>query len=141
MAESGFLSQLATDITATVQALSALLQPQGKMLQVAQITPETKDETAEAMSSGGSDELETEGKPDKPTEHSTDLPPAALQQIVLQSGVIRAVLQAVRQAGNRSSTGNTHTNALPVSMCTSRYECGKDVVSCCNTAITVAVYL
>lgn len=92
-----------------MQALSALLQPQGKMLQVAAITPEgtPKDETAEAMSSGGSDELETEGKPDKSTEHSADLPPAALQQIVLQSGVIRAVLQAVRQAGNRPSTGNT----------------------------------
>ena len=107
MAEGGFLSQPATDINAIVQALSALLQPQGKMLQVAPITPETKDETAEAMSSGGSDELETEGKPDKPTEHIADLPAVALQQIVVQSGVIRAVLQAVRQAGNRPSTGST----------------------------------
>ena len=87
-----------------MQALSALLQPQGKMLQV---TPVTKDETPETMSSDGSGKLETQGKPGKPTEHSADLSSAALQQVVLQSGVIKAVLQAVRHAGNRSSTGNT----------------------------------
>ena len=90
-----------------MQALSALLQPQGKMLQVASITPETKGETPETMSSGGSGILETQGKAAEPTEHSGDLSPAALQQIVLQSGVIKAVLQAVRHAGNRSSTGNS----------------------------------
>ena len=106
MAEGGFLSWSAADISAAVQALSALLQPQGKMLQVTSITQETKDKTPETMSSGDSGKLETQGKADKPTEHSADLSPAALQQIILQSGVIKAVLQAVRHAGNRSSTGN-----------------------------------
>lgn len=77
------------------------------MLQVTSITPETKEERPETISSGGSDKLETQGKADNPTENTPGLSPAALQQIVLQSGVIKAVLQAVRHAGNMSSTGNT----------------------------------
>ena len=96
-----------------MQALSALLEPQGKMLQVTSVIPETNDATPETMSSGGSDNLETQGKADKPTEHSADLSPAALQQVVLQSGVIKAVLQAVRHAGNRSSTGNNQSLTMP----------------------------
>ena len=100
MAEGCFPTQPAADINAAVQALSALLRPQGKMLQV---TPITKDETPENMSSDGNDKVETQGKP---TEHSADLSSVAMQQVVLQSGVIKAVLQAVRHAGNRSSTGN-----------------------------------
>lgn len=144
MAEGGFLSQPATDISAAVQALSALLQPQGKMLQVSQVTPDTKDETAEAMSSGGSDELETEGKPEKATEHSADLPPAALQQVVLQSGVIRAVLQAVRQAGNRSSTGNTrqvlrHCRCALAAMITASMSCRLAILH--NISIVFAICL
>lgn len=130
-----------------MQALSALLQPQGKMLQVTPVTPtapDTKDETAEAMSSGGSDELETEGKPEKPTEHSADLSPGALQQIVLQSGVIRAVLQAVRQAGNRPSTGNTqpmprHCRCALAAMVAASMSCHVAILR--NISMVFAIYL
>ena len=100
------LSRTELRIGTALQALSALLQPQGQMLQVTPAIAETRHKGQENMPSPGSDALETEDRSDKPSERREDLSPAALQQIVLQSGVIKQVLQAVRHAGNRSSTGN-----------------------------------
>ncbi|KAL3156421.1 hypothetical protein ABBQ38_000732 [Trebouxia sp. C0009 RCD-2024] len=95
-------SQLApTKLLYTLQALSALLQPQGKMLQVTSAVSETSSEAQTNMSSGGNDTVEAEDGTGKPAEHCEDLSPSALQQIVVQSGVIKAVLQAVRHAGDR----------------------------------------
>lgn len=99
------LSTAALSTSNALQALSALLQPQGKMLQVTSAVSETSSEAQANMSSGGSDTVETEGGTGKPAEHCEDLSPAALQQIVVQSGVIKAVLQAVRHAGDRCQRG------------------------------------
>lgn len=99
------LSEAALSTSNALQALSALLQPQGKMLQVTSAVSETSSEAQTNMSSGGNDTVEAEDGTGKPAEHCEDLSPSALQQIVVQSGVIKAVLQAVRHAGDRCQRG------------------------------------
>lgn len=96
------LSTFSLSITPALQALSALLQPQGKMLQV---NSETHGEAQENTPPGGSDAAELEGRTDKPADRCERLSPAALQEIVVQSGVIKAVLQAVRHASNKCQRG------------------------------------
>ena len=75
------------------------------MLQVNSAVSETSSEAQANMAPFDSNDVEAEGGTDQPAEHCENLSPAALQQIVVQSGVIKAVLQAVRHAGDRCQRG------------------------------------
>ncbi len=89
------------------QALSSLLQPQGKLLQVKpDMTEEMKEETKENINV----ELEQGDKREQQTGDTdvaqpTQLDAEGLQQIVLQSGVLEAVLHAVKAVHKDSSPG------------------------------------
>ena len=89
------------------QALSSLLQPQGKLLQVKpDMTEEMKEETKEKINV----ELEQGDKREQQTGDTdvaqpTQLDAEGLQQIVLQSGVLEAVLHAVKAVHKDSSPG------------------------------------
>lgn len=89
------------------QALSSLLQPQGKLLQVKpDMTEEMKEETKEninvELKQGDKREQQTG---DTDVAQPTQLDAEGLQQIVLQSGVLEAVLHAVKAVHKDSSPG------------------------------------
>ena len=72
------LSTVSLGITTALQALSALLQPQGKMLQV---NSETHGEAQENTPLGGSDAAELEGRTDKPADRCEHLLPLHCKQL------------------------------------------------------------
>lgn len=86
------------------QALSSLLQPQGKLLHVKpDMTEEMKEETKENIRV----EVQRQVKKEEGTggTASAQLDAEDLQQIVLQSGVLEAVLEAVQIAYMESLPG------------------------------------
>ncbi len=93
------------------QALSSLLQPQGKLLQVKpDMTEEMKEETKENINV----ELKQEDKREQQTGDTDVAQPMqldaeGLQQIVLQSGILEAVLHAVKAVHKDSAPGQAET--------------------------------
>lgn len=91
------------------QALSSLLQPQGKLLQVKpDMTEEMKEETKENISVEPKREDKRERQTgDTDMAQPMQLDAEGLQQVVLQSGVLEAVLHAVKAVHKNSSSGQT----------------------------------
>ena len=92
-----------------------MLQPQGEMLRVKpEPTEDMADETKENIQADATPpgkkaaELEI-GSPQQPAL----LDPGALQQVVLQSGALEVILDAVKAAGMATSQG-IHLNQSPV---------------------------
>ena len=90
-----------------VQALSSMLQPQSEMLQV-------KPAVTEDMADEAKENIQTEAtspgkKPAQPEVGAVDqrvsLDPVALQQVLLQSGALEIILDAVKAAGMATPQG------------------------------------
>ena len=119
------------------QALSSLLQPQGKLLQVKpDMTEEMKEETKENINV----ELKREDKREEQTgdidlAQPRQLDAEGLQQIVLQSGVFETVLHAVKAVHKESSPGQAEVKtAMPYS--SSSIHCALcDVAFCQNLEV------
>ena len=97
------------DTATLLQALSALIQPQIRVVQAAPVSPNLMDE---AQHKAVCDVNNIEGPKEvlaTTAEKSQGLSSEALQQIVLQTGVIDAVLQAVEDSAVRCMSGNIMT--------------------------------
>ena len=80
------------------------------MLQVGSasaVTETVRDAMLKAEGSGANDSIQTE--PSTALRQPEELSADALQQVVLQSGVVETVLQAVETAGIRPASGAFHT--------------------------------
>ena len=124
------------------QALSSLLQPQGKLLQVKpDMTEEMKEETKENINV----ELKREDKREQQTVDTDVAQPMqldaeGLQQIVLQSGVLEAVLHIVKAVHKDSSSGQAKLKTVML-YSSSGIFCALCNIAFCQTCTACSCFL